>query len=102
MKTSIKTIDVIAYEWRDKVNGNTYFAGQVVVNYKLNDERTYTMPYQYGYGDHYQDIAIQTLFENNELPTKETRLWKLEEESGIIVRTFKHLDCKKSDLKQFK
>ena len=29
----IKTIDVNCLEWFDKINGNSYFAGEIIVNY---------------------------------------------------------------------
>lgn len=70
---SIKTIDINALEWFDKVNGNSYFAGEIVINYghtvdKVNKipgdwslEKTFNMPFQYGHGDHYIDMANQLL-----------------------------------------
>ena len=34
----IKTIDINVKEWRDKINGNSYFAGEVVLNWSpIND-----------------------------------------------------------------
>lgn len=47
----IRTIDVIYKRWYDRVNGNSYFAGFVVVNYGDTDERTICIPYQGGYGN---------------------------------------------------
>lgn len=31
----VKTIDVVAKEWRDKVNGNSYFSAQVTASHEV-------------------------------------------------------------------
>ena len=49
MKT--KTIDIQAKEWFDKVNGNSYFAGTITLNYGTETEETFLLPFQYGYGN---------------------------------------------------
>lgn len=55
----LKTIDIQAYEWFDKVNGNSYFAAIVTTNFGLSDKKQVKLPFQYGYGDHY--IAVTTV-----------------------------------------
>ena len=47
----LKTIDIEAKEWRDKVNGNSYFSSDVILNYGMNNKETIKVPFQYGYGD---------------------------------------------------
>ena len=95
----IKTIDVNALEWFDRINGNSYFAGTVTVNYAMQSEKTYAIPFQYGYGDSYQHAALNVLKENKALRDKYNRpLWKYCENNGIILRTTKHENCKKSEL----
>lgn len=49
----VKTIDIEALEWFDRVNGNSYFAGTIEINKGLKSEKRFIMPFQYGYGDHY-------------------------------------------------
>lgn len=62
MKASqIKTIDVNCKEWFDKVNGNSYFAGTVVINYGRKDEVEINLPFQYGYGDSYRYQAFEAV-----------------------------------------
>ena len=96
----IKTIDIKAFEWFDKANGNSYFAGTITVNYAMETEKTFTMPYQYGYGDSYVYAAFNLLKENNVLQDKEKRaLWQYCKDNGIILRTQKIENCKKSQLK---
>ena len=40
MKLSqLKTIDINAKEWRDKINGNSYFSSDVTLNYGMENEK---------------------------------------------------------------
>ena len=62
MKASkIKTIDITAKEWFDKINGNSYFSAEVIINYNLKNTITINLPFQYGYGDHYKDVTFQEI-----------------------------------------
>lgn len=99
MKT-IKTIDVQAKEWFDRLNGNSYFSAEVTVNFGLKDEKRFVLPFQYGYGSHYLDMAAKKLQEEKVLPTDEkvasfTRYCR---EKNIILRYSKQENCKKRDL----
>lgn len=50
MKVSdIKTIDVQTKTWFDKVNGNTYFAQRITLNFGMDNEFEFINPFQYGY-----------------------------------------------------
>ena len=46
MTTQIKTIDIDCKEWFDRINGNSYFAGTVTVNFQMEDEQTFNIPFQ--------------------------------------------------------
>lgn len=48
----MKMIDLTVKTWRDKVNGNDYVSGRIVLDYGTDAERTYYMPF--GYGDYQQ------------------------------------------------
>lgn len=95
----VRTVDVNALRWWDKVNGNTYFASAVTINYGLPNETRLYMPFQYGYGDQYEYEAAAVLrlagiickdgFENS--------LWRMRETLGFILRT-NIRDAKKSEL----
>lgn len=104
MKTAkVKTIDVNVLEWFDRVNGNSYFAGTVSVNYGTKTAQTFNLPFQYGYGDHYKDIALQKLKSEGFFPEYKDdhlRLWELRDK-GIVIRTNKQENCKKRELTQF-
>jgi len=47
----IKTIDVQAKEWFDKLNGNSYFSGIITLNFGMPDVETFIIRFQYGCGD---------------------------------------------------
>ncbi len=91
----IKTIDINAKEWFDKVNGNSYFSAEIVTNYGMDDAKMYVLPFQYGYDDHYKHMAAKELFEQGIISTE--KFWELREQ-GIIVRANIQHNCKKREL----
>ena len=95
----MKTIDVNAKEWFDKANGNSYFSGIVIIDYKMKTEKTFKMPFQYGYGDHYEYMAGELLTEEGVITKNRlTALWRYCEENDIIYRRSKQENCKKREL----
>lgn len=95
----IKTIDVQAKEWFDKVNGNSYFGGIVTVNYGMPDAKQLNMPFQYGYGEQFVSEATNVLLENGLiLIDNRTSLWSYCDENKIILRTSKHTNQRKRDV----
>ena len=96
MKPQIKTIDIQAKEWFDKVNGNSYFASVMTVNHLKDSEMIFKIPMQYGYGDQYIYEALTILKDNNIINT--TVKMDLRDK-GIIINSSIQKDCKKSDLK---
>jgi len=49
----VESIVVYARRWFQKTYGNTYFTADICVN----GERVGELPFQYGYGSHYEDMA---------------------------------------------
>jgi len=95
----IKTIDIIAKEWFDKINGNSYFSGTITLNFGMKDVETMIMPFQYGYGSHYVDSAKAQLTEHNKIsPNHMESLWCYCRDNKIILRTTKNENCKKREL----
>lgn len=95
----VKTIDVDAKEWFDKINGNSYFSAVVTVNYKMKGEKFFEIPFSYGYGNAYLDAAYSILKENGILSGSDTAsLWRVCDENGIILRFNKTENCLKRDL----
>jgi hypothetical protein len=95
---TVQTIDIQAKEWFDKINGNSYFAGLITVNFGMPTEKRYTMPFQYGYGSQYEQEAREILINKGLIPTKDS--YELRQ-SGIIIRSSIQRNCKKRELKEF-
>ena len=95
----MKTLDINARSWYDKVNGNSYFSAEIVLDYGTETERRYFLPFQYGYGDHYQYETINELKRQKEIDNKITMLYQLRDEQNVIVRSSK-IDTLKRNLKE--
>lgn len=97
------SVDVRAFEWFDKVNGNSYFAGKILVNAGMENEVELDMPFQYGYGDQYRQAAIYVLFKNNfllsDLCNGPCHFSEYCKKNGIKTTYRKTENCKKADLK---
>jgi hypothetical protein len=105
MKAKVRTIDIQAKEWFDKVNGNSYFSANIAVNFGLPTIKTYKMPFQYGYGDHYIDMATKELEKQKVITDLEhynnggsQALWAYCADHKIILRTHKQTNCLKREL----
>jgi hypothetical protein len=103
---TIQTIDITAYEWFDKVNGNSYFAASVVLNYGLKTEKEIKLPFQYGYGDHFKQMCFKELEEQKIIHDirkydngSNEGLYNFCQRNKITLRTRKIENCKKSELK---
>jgi len=103
MKLSqLKTIDINAKEWHDKIYGNSYFSSDVILNYGMNSQETIKVPFQYGYGDHYlyQSLReIQKLFPKSKW-YRENLLskYQIQDEYKIIIRNSIKNNCLKREL----
>jgi hypothetical protein len=64
MDTKIKFI-ANAVRWFDKVNGNTYHSVNIT---RVKDGKTIYCPFQYGYGKHYRQTALEAMSKNDWLP----------------------------------
>ena len=92
-KAKIKTIDINCKEWFDKVNGNSYFAGSVTINYKMESSKTFKIKFQYGSGNHFEHEALKVLKENG----YNVHFHHLKQDN-IIFRSFLQKKCKKAEL----
>lgn len=97
----IKTIDVQAKEWRDRVNGNSYFSALVVLNYGMRTEKRFRLPFQYGYGNHYEYMAFQKLKKEGYIKGEDTCPSLAYRDAGIIYRASIQEGCKQRDTKQW-
>jgi len=99
----IKTLDISAREWFDKVNGNSYFSAHVSINFGLKGQKDFAIEYQYGYGDHYLTIAFQELQKRGYIKAQDSNiaLWRYCSEHNIILRKTKYENCLKRDMISF-
>ena len=91
----MKTLDINAMQWFDKVNGNSYFAGTVTLDFGTPEQQIFYMPFQYGYGSQYEQEGSKLAFPD----VKD--VWSLSKycwENGIIYRHNLQIGCKKRDL----
>ena len=100
----IKSIDIQAKEWFDKINGNSYFSGRITLNYGTKTEKVLYMPFQYGHGEHYLTVASDLL--DSVLPDQKDLLFELRrlkhtKQNKIILRYSMQTDCLLRDVKNF-
>ena len=96
----IKTIDVNAKEWFDKINGNSYFSMTVTINYQMKNAVSFFVPMQYGYGDQYRYEAFKELIERKYIKCTDEHLsyWRYYEDNKIISRHSIQRNCLKKEL----
>jgi hypothetical protein len=94
----MKTLDINARSWFDKVNGNSYFSVQIIIDYDLPTYKKYFLPFQYGYGEQYLWQTLKHLQEIGLVTDNIPHIWKLRE-NGVIIRTNK-INALKRELKE--
>lgn len=96
----VKTIDLNAKEWFDKINGNSYFSATIALNYGLDNQVYLKVPFQYGYGEHYETQCFKEIicFLNETITIND--LNESCRNKQIILRSHKEKNCRKKDLKQ--
>lgn len=97
----MKTIDIVAHEWFDRVNGNSYFSAHITVNWNKPSEANFYLPFQYGYGEQYITETWQVLHKHGYLPGIDPQrftFWRYCRENNIDLRYRKIENCKKSEL----
>lgn len=83
-----KQFQVIAREWFDKYNGNSYFSARVY----RNGDLLKVIPFQYGYGSSFEYAAKDAL---KEIYPKMPDLYG----SELFTTTEKHENCLQRDCK---
>ena len=99
----IKTLDIQAKEWFDKVNGNSYFSAQATINFGMKDEKTVYIPFQYGYSDHYLTVTAHQLQLDGVLDSNDTiyGVTRYLREKGIELNCSKKENCLQRDVKSW-
>lgn len=96
----LKHVHITALEWFDKVNGNSYFSAVVTLIAK-NETEEIKIPFQYGYGNHYEEVCLQAIFDRfprckEAKSRRTTALWRFVEDRKIC-RTGQKLTALKRD-----
>ena len=97
----MQTLDVIAKEYRHKAFGNSYFSAQVTIDFGLKTEKTYYLPFQYGYEETYLQETKAFLVKSGILASGSGCLSVICRDNGIILRYGKQTNCKKSEVEAF-
>lgn len=93
----MKTIDIQAKEWCDKVNGNSYCAVRVTIDYGMPTEKEFRVPFTYGYDNYYEQAAFELLQEKGLIHETEYHM-RMIRNRGIIVRSNIQRNCLKRDV----
>lgn len=96
MKT--KTIDIQAKEYFDKVNGNSYFSALVTVNLMMKGEKSFKLPFQYGYDRASEQAAKDLLLKEGLINTVSNMELR---EQGIVIRANKKENCTQREVKNY-
>ena len=98
----IKTIRHEAKEWFDKINGNSYFSAKITINEGMKSQKVIKVPFQYGYGDHYNDMCFEELQKLNIIEKQENhkRYWRYYKENNIKFTCYKIENCLKREVKK--
>ena len=59
--SELKTIDVFGKEWRDSINGVSYFSSRVVLNLEHENEMVIEIPFQNGYEEQYLSESMEAV-----------------------------------------
>ena len=82
----MQTLHISGRRWFERTNGNTYHTAQTIVDGNPGP----SVPFAYGYGDHYLTTAAEALEAAGHLPGREHHangsaepLWRYCERNGI-------------------
>lgn len=94
----IRSMFIECREWFDKTYGNSYFSARIWINGKWK----ITLPFQYGYGDHFKSVAVRALVAEGFIPEQyENRpLWIIADEMRFDCYTSKANTTKKEMFKE--
>lgn len=93
-KKQITSLSVIAKEWFDQKNGNSYFSAQI----RVNDELIY-LPFQYGYGCVYIQSTHEALVKHGFKCGENWNVEKWANQMGIKYNFQIIENCKNRDVK---
>ena len=105
--SELKTVHVTGLEWRDTVNGNSYFALEIALNLDASRGEPKTLikiPLQYGYEDQYiyeANRRIRKEFKRSKWYKEKFNLFHAQEIYKFKLECHKIKDCTKKRIKQW-
>jgi hypothetical protein len=95
----MKNLNVTIKKYYDNENGNTYFAGTLEIDKGTETEKTYLLPFQYGYGSQWYSETIATLSYFNEIEINGFNMFREYIKNNSIVYTENIMeDCTEQEL----
>ena len=94
----VKELHIEGRRWFQKTYGNTYNTSRTLVVFEDGSTKEYFTPMEYGYGEHFKDLAIQNLVKEGVLPEKQDHYYWADFEKLKIKVYTTAIDCLKRDL----
>ena len=99
--SELKTIDVFGKEWRDTINGVSYFSSRVVLNLEHENEMIIEIPFGNGYEEQYlyeSMDAVKHLFPSSRWYKESMQTWQAKDYYNFKLNYGIIKGCKKKDL----
>lgn len=96
--TKMQTLEIQGRLWNDGTN--TYNSAQIICDYSLPTERTYFLPFNYGYENQFIFNSIQLLVAAGELPNGIISERGVKDLGIDVITSFRY--CKKREMIQVK
>lgn len=98
----VKEIHIEGRRWFQKTYGNTYNTTKTLVVFSDGTTKEFFTPMEYGYGDHYKDIAIKNLVNEKILPKLDNdRFYYWADFQELKIELYYNaIDCLKKELHQ--
>ena len=93
VRTNPIAINIEAVEYNDFQNGNSYFDGVITIDYGQDVKIIMDMPLQYGYENHYKDMAFKQLKKNGIIDTDLQSYDQYYKNNGIVIKHSKKTGC---------
>ena len=102
-KRKVRRVTIIGRKWFDRLNGNTYFTAEILVN----GIHVHSMPYEYGYDSQYEHSSMDWLRKSGLIPAFKQyanggyeAVWQWKEREGIDFYSIASYVATKKELTQ--
>ena len=97
----LKSVEIIAKEYFDNVNANSYFSAHVIINEGLKSEERILIPFQYGYGSQYEYVVFEMLKKRLLIFDKNLVSWRFYKENQISYKNTLYEGYSKKEVTKF-